>query len=127
MAEFPASPDGASILLTALEWLRHWGGPVVGLGSIGFVFRAGRIAQEIKNKQDDHGGKLEEQKRDIEALKAGRAAADVKIAELPTRAELAAAVVTMSGRLDSGLATMAGRIESGFQMLSNMIGQRRPD
>jgi hypothetical protein len=110
------SPEDGSAFVTVVDWIRTWGGAAFGGGGFGAAFLAGRSVQGVKGALADHGERIAKQGVEIESLKSARAAADVKIAELPTRSELA-----------TSLASMSARIESGFAMLSTLIGQRRQD
>lgn len=108
-----AAVEDTSTWAAIAKLISDWGGPTFGASGLGAVFLAGRKVQSVKADLDDHEDRLAKQERDIEALKSGRAAADVKIAELPTRLELGAM-----------RASIEARIEAGFAQLTNLIGQK---
>lgn len=90
-----------------LEFIKGWGGLSAGIGAI---FFAGRKTQWVNEAIENNGEKIAKNERRIEVLENGRAAADVKIAELPTRLELGAM-----------RASIEARIENGINQLSSMI------
>jgi hypothetical protein len=110
----PPTPEDFVGVSTFLEWLRNWGGALFGSGGFVAAFVAGRGTQAIKSQLEEIERSTAEHKIAIEALKAARAAADIKIAELPTRSDLAA-----------GLARTEAQMQAGFQQITTLI--RRND
>lgn len=113
-APVPPSPEDLTGAASVLEWFRNWGGAIFGSGGFGAAFLAGRGIQSIKNQQAENEKELADHKKEIELLKAARIAADIKIAELPTRSDLAA-----------GLARTEAQMQAGFQQITTLI--RRND
>ena len=107
MAAAPVTPTPEDVSgLTALfEWIRQWGwGLVVAVGGPA-SWRAASGYTKIKSRQDEH-------EKEIEALKVGRAAADIRIAELPTRADLSRESEATRQEVRAGLANVMQLIGS---------------
>jgi hypothetical protein len=98
MASAPVnpSPDEVTNLASALTWLRDWGWSVLVAIGVPGAWWGSAAYTEIKNTQKDHAG-------DIAALKAGRAAADIAIAALPSRDEMNRRFDRIDQRLDDAL------------------------
>jgi uncharacterized coiled-coil protein SlyX len=104
-APVPPLPDDVSLAAQAIEWVRSWGGPLFGGGGLGFAYWAGRKVSKFETFEGR-----------IKRLEEAHAAQDVKIAELPTRADLAAA-----------MAATAQQMQAGFAQLTQLIGARLRD
>ena len=82
------SPDDVSTAGFLFEWVRQWGGALFGSGALGGVFLAGRKVSAFEKNQEQHDRSLDEHDKDIAELKAGRTAADIRMAGLVTREDL---------------------------------------
>ena len=96
----PPSPDDLSGLTMLWQMGKEFIGPIFGAGGLGIAWQAGAKlkafeAEQVQNKIDhlDHSDR-------IKALESARTATDIKIAELPTRIEIAAYFNRIEQRLD---------------------------
>ena len=114
MAAAPVQPTPEDVSMAAVlfEWLRQWGGPLFGSGAVVGAFNAGRKVSRLVNVQDHHADKLGEHEKDIETLKVASAAAAVRLAEYPTRADLARESEATRQEMRAGLANLTQLVGS---------------
>lgn len=95
------SPDDISAVTNGIEFIKAWWGVLLAAAAVfGGAFYLGSRVNTIERTQIDLGDDIEAHDGRLKALEAARAAADIRIAEIPTRAEVTTRFDRIDARLD---------------------------